>query len=303
MFDGFIEKLKKSEFTTLEITPPKSNSLQNQLNKIREFGLAELVDGFSVTDNPLAKLKYNPIMAAIRVQEAFGKPTLCTMSMRDRNKIALQSDLLGANDFDVRTILALTGDSAKMSDQPLTKGVFEGDSTLLLNMIKCLNAGMDFAGRPISGQMKRIYPFAVSNSNAKNFGNLARKLHKKIEHGAIGIITQPIYEIEIAKKLLEIFEEEKSRFSDERAQAQIIFGVFPVTKLRTAQFLSAQVPGIFVPEKWIDAFHEASKKGEDEESGVGMAMSRDIFAKLKKLHPKLHIMTANRFEIAKELLI
>lgn len=302
MFEEFIQKLKSSSFITLEITPPKSNSLQTQVKKIEEFGLDKVVDGFSVTDNPLAKLKYSPLFAALNIQERFKKPVLCTLSMRDRNKIALQSDLLGANDFNIRAILALTGDSAKMSDQPHAKGVFEGDSTLLLDMIKCLNINVDIAGRPINGQIKRIYPFAVTNSNSKNFNNIAKKIHKKIEHGAVGIITQPIFEIEIAKRLLDIFYEERSKFSDERAEAELIFGIFPITKFRVAQFLSTQVPGVFVPQEWIDRLYEASLKNEIEESNIGMELSKNIFNQIRELHPKVHIMSANRFDVAKKLI-
>ena len=79
----------------------------------------------------------------VKLQETFNLPAIATMSMRDRNKIALQGDLLGANDLDVVNILALTGDPAKMSDQPNTKAVLEGNSTLLLQMIRNFNNGID----------------------------------------------------------------------------------------------------------------------------------------------------------------
>jgi len=171
-FEAFIDKLQNDSFLTLETTPRHSASIDPILDRIEELALHEKVDGFSVTDSPLAKMKYSSLFATIKLQEKFKKPTLATMSMRDKNKIALQSDLLGANDCGVRSVLALTGDSANASDQPNTKGVFEGNSTMLLDIIKCFNGGIDYAGQPLDTRPSKIYPFAVSNAYAKNPKNL-----------------------------------------------------------------------------------------------------------------------------------
>jgi 5,10-methylenetetrahydrofolate reductase len=222
--------------------------------------------------------------------------------MRDRNKIALQSDLLGANDFDIRAILALTGDPANMSDQPHTKGVFESNSNMLLEIINSFNNGMDFSGKLFKHKPKDIYPFAVINSYAKSFKSLEKKMAKKIKNKAVGIITQPIYDIKNAIQLNESFKIAKSEFKDDREKTELILGIFPITKLRTAQFLSSHVPGIYVPDSWIDALTKASKIGSDEEYKVGMELSSKLLNEVKKYHPKIHLMTANRFDIANELL-
>ena len=302
MFETLIQKLQEDKYLTLETTPQHEPSMQNIVEKIKNFNLHEKVDGFSCTDNPLAKLKYNALFAALRLQMEFKKPVIATMSMRDRNKIALQSDLLGANDFDVRAILALTGDPAKMSDQPHSKGVFEANSLMLLKIIKSFNCGMDFAGRPFKIEPKEIFPFAVVNSYAKNFSSLEKKMNQKIQNGAKGIISQPVFDVENAKKLLESFDIAKEGVEGDKQKAQLIFGLFPVTKLRTALFLSAQVPGIHVPQFWIDALEAAHHISEEEEYKVGMKLSSDLFKEINKFHPKIHLMTANRFDIANELL-
>jgi len=301
MFEKLIKKLQdpKKRYVTLETTPGHDASFKPVLDAVGKLGLAELVDGFSTTDNPLAKLKFNAIVAAMQLQERFGKPVLATMSMRDRNKIALQSDLLGANGIDVRAILALTGDPAKISDQPGAKGVFEADSTMLLDIIKCFNAGIDYAGREFGIKPKPIYPFAVSNAFAKNPKTLLKKFVKKIEHGALGVITQPVFDKENALMLLELFEEAKKETNKE---ATLILGLFPVTRLKTAQFLSAHVPGIHVPKSWLDSLYEAHQKGEKEEEKTGLALSREVYDSVMELHPKVHVMTANRFSLAKKLL-
>jgi 5,10-methylenetetrahydrofolate reductase len=302
MFDILIEKLQNDTYLTLETTPSHEPSFDKILNTIEKYDLASKVDGFSTTDNPLAKLKYNSLFAALKLQNRFQKPVIATMSMRDRNKIALQSDLLGANDFDVRAILALTGDPANMSDQPHSKGVFESNSQMLLEMIYSFNNGMDYSGRPFTINPKKILPFSVINSYAKNFKSLEKKIHNKILHGSLGIITQPIYNLENAKILLSHFNNAKLDFDDNRSKSQLIFGIFPITKLRTAQFLSSHVPGINVPNEWIDALSIASKISKEEEYKVGMNLSINLYNEIKQFHPKIHIMTANQFDIASEII-
>jgi len=302
LFDTLINKLKNDTYITLETTPGHSATFSPTIDKIAKLGLDKMVDGFSTTDNPLAKLKFNALFAAKLLQDRFNKPVIATMSMRDRNKIALQSDLLGANEFDVRAILALTGDPANISDQPNTKGVFEADSSLLLDIIAAFNSGMDYAAKPLAVPPARIHPFAVVNSYAKNPKTLQKKMQKKIKHGAIGIITQPVYDLENAKELLELKERANDECCSENKNAELILGVFPITKLRTAQFLSSHVPGINVPPCWIDKLREANTKGVEEEYKVGFELSKKLFEDLKELHPKIHLMTANQFGIAKEIL-
>ncbi len=303
MFEKLIDKLNNTSYITLETTPGHSASFSQTIDTIEQLELDKLVDGFSTTDNPLAKLKYNALFAARLLQERFDKPVIATMSMRDRNKIALQSDLLGANEIDVRAILALTGDPATMSDQPHTKGVFESDSSLLLDIISAFNAGMDYAGKPFKVAPQPLYPFAVVNSYAKNPKTLQKKIQKKIKHGAAGIITQPVYDLENAKLLLELKEKANSECCPQKKEAELVFGIFPITKLRTAQFLSAHVPGINVPGYWIEALRDANAKGSDEEYKVGFELSKKLFEDLKELHPKIHLMTANQFQIAKDILV
>src|SRR5574344_913442 len=167
MFENLVEKLQEGRYLTLETTPQHEPSMHNIIEKIKKFKIDTKVDGFTCTDNPLAKLKYSSYFAALKLQMEFKKPVIATMTMRDRNKIALQSDLLGANDFDIRAILALTGDPANMSDQPNSKGVYEANSLMLLKMIKSFNYGMDFAGRPFKIEPKQIFPFAVVNARSE----------------------------------------------------------------------------------------------------------------------------------------
>lgn len=303
MVEKFIEKLQSDKsFVTLEVTPSHSANFTKTIEKIKRFGLDKKVDGFSTTDNPLARLKYNSSFSALKLQNEFKKPCIVTMSMRDRNKIALQSDMLGMNEHDLRIILALTGDPARISDQPNAKAVNEGRSTLLLDMIKCFNSGIDYSGKPFNDAPKTIYPFAVTNAVAKNRKTIYKNILTKLKHGAIAIITQPVYDVENAKTLLELFDEAKKEIDFFEREPVMILGFFPATKLRTAQFLSSHVPGIYVPDYWMSELSIAKDKGEDEEIKKGMELSKRAFEDLFKLHPKIHFMAANHFDIVKDIL-
>ncbi len=304
MFNRFCEKLHSEKpFFTVEITPPHGASMSGVIEKIEQSSIAKKVDGFSITDNPLAQLKMSSILSAIKVQQKFKKPVIATVSMRDRNKLSLQSSLLGANDFDIRLILALTGDPAKLSDQPEVKGVLERDSTLLLSIIYRLNNGVDYSNKKLNPKPKPIIPFAVSNSYARDYKNLQKRMVKKLNYGARAIITQPVYDVENAKTLLEIFEEAKKESIRETAkEARLIMGQFPVIRAKTVNFIADKVPGIHVPKEIIDNMNLAAMDGSKKESEVGFELSKNILKEIIKLNPNVHLMTHNRFELCAKLI-
>lgn len=304
MFNKFCKKLHSNEpFITVEITPPHGASIEPILEKIEVLKLHEKVAGFSVTDNPLAQLKMSGVLSAIKTQQRFAKPVIATMSMRDKNKLSLQSTLLGANDFNLRCILALTGDPAKLSDQPEVKGVLERDSTLLLSIIYRLNNGIDYSNKPLTPKPNPIYPFAVANAYAKDMRRIQKKMIKKLDYGARAIITQPVYDLDNAKELLEIFEEAKSlSVRDTAKEAELILGQFPVVRARTANFISDKVPGITVPKHIIDDMNLAAMDSSEKEQEVGFNISKELFDDILKIHPKMHLMTHNRFDLCSELI-
>ena len=304
MFEKFCDILcLEKRFITVEINPPHGASIDGIIEDIKKYNLQDKVTGFSCTDNPLAKLKMSGVLSAIKVQQEFGKPVIATMSMRDKNKLSLQSTLLGANDFDLRCILALTGDPAKFSDQPDVKGVLERDSTLLLSIIHHLNNGLDYSNKALTPPPKPIYPFAVTNSTAKDMNSLKKRMVKKLNYGARAIITQPVYGLENAKELLELFEEAKEiSIRDTAKEAHLVLGQFPIVRARTANFIDDKVPGISVPKEIIDEMNLAAMDGEDKQQEVGFALSKRIFDDVMDLHGKVHLMTHNRFDLCSELI-
>jgi len=299
MVEKFIDKLRNGKFLTLETTPSHSASFTPIIEYIKKLELYKKVDGFSTTDSPLAKLRYSAFFASLKLQNEFKKPVLTTLTMRDRNRIALQGELLGANEFDIRTILALTGDPVKLSDQPKAKGVFEGNSNLLLDIITNFNNGRDLANKEFKIAPKPIYPFSVINSYANNPQSLYKKMVSKLNHNTTAIITQPVYSVSVAKDLLEMFKMAKEESGKD---GELIFGFFPITKFRTAKFLANNLPGVFVPENWLNKLEIANKISVDEEFKVGFEMSLNTLNEVYSFHSKGHIMTANNFELAKQLI-
>lgn len=298
-----LKKLFNSQhYLSLEVTPSHGASLEIILEKITNSKLHEKVSSFIVTDSPLARLKSNSIITASVLQKHFKKPVIATMAMRDRNKIALQSDLLGANELDIRYILALTGDSANASNQPNVKGVFESNSTLLLDIIRCFNSGIDYSGAPFKYPPKEICPLAVCNSYAKNPKVLIKKIGQKIKFGARAIITQPVFSLQNAKELKQIFESAQDELKNIKHESTIIFGFFPVTKLRTAQFLNSHVPGVHIPQEWISKLTIAKNISEEEELKAGLFLSRNAFKEIFEFHPKIHLMSANNFSLISQII-
>ena len=304
MFKQFCENLTgDAPFISVEINPPHGASISHIIDDIKKYQLHEKVSAFSVTDNALARLKMSAVLSAIKLQHAFDKPVMATMSMRDRNKLSLQSEVLGANDFDIRLILALTGDPAKLSDQPEVKGVLERDSTLLLSIIYRLNNGTDYSGQPLDPAPRPIYPFAVSDATAKNMKHLLKRMVKKLNYGARGIFTQPVFDVESARELIDLFEEARTLSIRESAkEAKLILGQFPIVRARTATFINDKVPGIHVPKAIIDEMNLAAMDGADKEREVGFALSKRIFDEMIDLHGNIHLMTHNRFELCSEII-
>ncbi|MDR2789728.1 MAG: methylenetetrahydrofolate reductase [Campylobacteraceae bacterium] len=292
-------KIQNKKFISLEITPSHGGGNAAIFEKLNASRLKEKIDAFVVTDSPLARLKSDSVITAFKLQEYFSKPAIATITMRDKNKIALQSTVMGANELGVRAVLALTGDPAASGNQPNVKGVFEANSTLLLEIVKCFNAGIDYAGKEFSAPLKPILSFAVCNSRANNPKTLQKKIMTKLRFNPSAIITQPVYGLENAKWLKNIFDEAKEEV---KADTELVFGFFPATRLKTAQFLNSHVSGIHVPQFLMQQLSNAKKISEAEELKIGVKLSKELFNELKNFHPKLHLMGANNFKLLDEII-
>lgn len=294
-----------------ETTPPKATQAKT---------LGNTIDAFVCTDSPLARFKPSSILSSIKLQNALDKPLICTLSMRDRNSMALCGEILGANELGLRAFLSLTGDPIKLGDCAESKGVFEENSLKLARIIRDLNSGVALNGKPLATPVSKIYNFAVINSYSNNPASLATKIKRKLANAPIcAFFTQPIFARQSAEFLLEALESAKREIAqggdkDSAGQeceancqtnrdTQIIFGFFPVLSFRVAVFLRDKLPGVYIPQEWLEKLEGASAKGKDYEREVGLELSRRVWEDLHNLcasAPKIHFMSSNHIELLRE---
>lgn len=312
-----ISKDALQKATPHEATPPKATQAKT---------LGDTIDAFVCTDSPLARFKPSSILSSIKLQNALEKPIICTLSMRDRNSMALCGEILGANELGARAFLSLTGDPIKLGDCADSKGVFEENSLKLARIIRDLNSGVALNGKPLASPVRKIYNFAVINSYSNNPASLATKIKRKLANAPIcAFFTQPIFARESAEFLLEALNSakreiarggDKDSASQEREtnceencqtnkDTQIIFGFFPVLSFRVAVFLRDKLPGVYIPQEWLEKLEGASVKGKDYEREVGLELSRRVWEDLHNLcnsAPKIHFMSSNHIELLREFL-
>ncbi|RDU62256.1 methylenetetrahydrofolate reductase [Helicobacter sp. MIT 14-3879] len=294
---SILQKITKNEsFLSYEVVPQKSFSLNKTLESIKKSKLNEIFDCYICTDSPLARLKHSSILASIKIQNYLNKPTICTISTRDKNSIALQGEIMGLNEFNIRIFLALSGDPIKLGDQPQAKAVFESNSCIIFDIINNLNQNKDLQNKSLIDSGKKIYHLGVINSYANNMENIYKKMYKKIQKGAIALITQPVYSIDNIKELLYMIDKINKEL---KVQTSIIFGYYPISSLKTALFLYNKLPGCYIPDIWINELKSAG----DNEERVGIELSKNLYKEINNIYPKIHFMCANKISLAESILL
>src|SRR6266436_9030466 len=198
------------------------------------------VDCVDIGDSPMARVRMSCIAFAALCEQRVGVETLIHFTTRDRNLMALQSELLGAHALGIRNILALTGDPLRVGDYPNTTGVWDLDSMGLIQAIRGMNEGHDAAGSSIGAKSSFHIGAALNlNMTDEQTDQEIEKYWLKINAGAQFIMTQPIYEL---ARLL--------RFLDRAGKPPIpmILGCIPLHSSRHAEFLHNEVPGITIPD-------------------------------------------------------
>ncbi len=301
MLDSLITHIHSNKpFLSLEVTPNLGANLSSSL--ISELKDCTKAHAFVCTDSPLARLKPSSLLSSLKLQNALGKPVICTLSMRDRNSIALSAEILAINELGVRAFLSLTGDPIKLGDCADSKGVFESNSLKLAQIISQLNAGYALSGKPLDSAVQRIYNFSTISSYAQNPKTLESKIQKKITSGCEALFSQPVYSPESAEMLLQNIQRANASTgkSAQGKSAQLILGFFPVMSYKAALFLRDKLPGVFIPDDWVERLQKASQIGKDEEHKVGLDLSLQLFKALQKIHNKIHFMSSNNFALFKQ---
>ncbi|HEX9077400.1 MAG TPA: methylenetetrahydrofolate reductase, partial [Anaerolineae bacterium] len=254
---------------TAELGPPKNADAEVIRKKAKL--LKGFCDGVNITDNQTAIVRMSSIAAAaLAVQE--GLEPIMQVTCRDRNRLAMQADMLGAYALGVRNLLALSGDHQQFGNHPTAKNVYDLDSLTLVQMIKGLRDDAKFqCGEEIKGTNPRFFIGAAENPFAEPFDFRPYRLAKKANAGANFIQTQLIYNVpkfkEFMKRVVDLGAHEK---------VYILAGVGPLKTAGAAKYMRDQVPGMDVPDEIVNRMEGAGKGIEDKKAKAAAAREEGI---------------------------
>jgi homocysteine S-methyltransferase len=277
-------KIARSEFVvSVEVDPPRGTRSKKMIEGaqlLRQSG----VDTINVADSPMARVRMSSIALATMISQQVGIETILHFTCRDRNLMAIQSDLMGAYALGIRNILALTGDPPRIGDYPNATAVFDVDSIGLIRVLKQLNAGTDLAGNSIGEPTRFVIGCAV-NPVAEDFDAEIERFRQKVEAGAEFAMTQPLYEMGPLTRLLDVVA---------KPRIPILLGLLPLQSHRHAEFLHNEVPGIEIPLRVREAMREAGDKGIE----VGIETCRALLREARSLVEGVYLMPSfGRYEV------
>jgi methionine synthase I (cobalamin-dependent)/5,10-methylenetetrahydrofolate reductase len=290
----FLQKLLDGRFViSVEIDPPRSIRIERTIEAGRLLKSAG-VDCVNVSDSAMARVRMGAMAVAFGIQHDLDLECLVHFTTRDRNLMAIESELLGAHALGVRNIIALTGDPPRVGDYPTGTGVWDVDSIGLIEILTRLNRGEDQAGSPIGQQAGFTIACALDPTAADQKTEWER-LERKIAAGAHLIMTQPLYDIGQVEAM---DTEARRRFGRDGFPLPLLLGVLPLQSARHAEFLHNEVPGITIPDAARAALHAAGERGAE----VGLEMAQALLEQAESLVQGTYIMPSfGRYAQAAEL--
>jgi methylenetetrahydrofolate reductase (NADPH) len=289
MASRFKEALNSGRFViTSEVAPPKGTNLEKTLHHIDL--LKDRVDAINVTDHQSSVMRFPSIGGCLAIKERGGEPIL-QMTCRDRNRLALQAELLFAHSRGIKNVLCLTGDAVPVGDHKEAKGVFDLDSLQLLKTVRLMESGKDLGGNDLDGAVE-FCAGAIVTPEAQPLEPQLIKFEKKVEAGAEFFQTQGIYDMDNFSR----FMEKAHKFP-----VKILAGIILLSSARMANYMTKNVPGIFVPQKLIDELNAVPK---EEMLNKGIEIAGRMIAALKKdsICDGVHIMAIGKEEVVPDIL-
>ncbi|MDI6864777.1 methylenetetrahydrofolate reductase [Thermodesulfovibrio yellowstonii] len=283
------KKLMNGDFViTVEITPPKGPDITGMVRKLEE--LKTMVDAVNFTDNPSARMRLSSL-AACKISMDVGFEPVLQMACRDRNRLAIQSDLLGAHALGIRNLLVMTGDHPVWGDHKEAKPVYDIDSSILVKLVGNLNNGLDINGNKLNGKTE-FFCGAVVNPNAEPLMPQLKRFEQKLKMGAEFFQTQMIFETE----KLERFIDYSKKFN-----TKVIAGIVLIRTKKMLHYLASKVPGVVMP-CWLIEKIERLNDEDVEKFGVDFAGSIILNLMERKLCNGIHIMAFSKVEEVKKIL-
>jgi methylenetetrahydrofolate reductase (NADPH) len=271
---------------TAEVAPPKGGNPEHMVKMAAT--LKGRVHAVNITDGSRAVLRMSPVMASVILLQ-HGIEPICQFACRDRNRIALQADLMGAYALGVRNVLALTGDPVKAGDHPDCKGVFDLEAVRLLQTIQKLNFGVDFNEKPLTDGVLDLFAGAAVDPQCPSWSGLQSRFERKLQAGAQFFQSQLITDFE----RLEKFMDKIASVSDK----PILAGIFLFKSAKNAEFINRMVPGVNIPQHLIDRLAQAK---DPLEEGIKIAAEQVQIA--RQLCQGVHMMAVKREDLIAPIL-
>jgi len=291
MAKPFRETLETKDFiVTAEAGPVKGADTSKMVEHIEL--LKDKVDAINVTDNQSSVMRYPSLGTCLLVKEHGGEPIL-QVTCRDRNRLAIQADLLFAWSRGIANVLCLTGDSIDIGDHKEAKPVFDIDSVQLIHLVHTLNSGRDMAGNELEGGTDFCVG-ASATPSADPIEPQLIKVQKKLEAGVKFIQTQAVYDLDDLKRFMDFVRKVDG-------EVKVLAGIVPVVSARMAEYMNENVPGIFVPQDIIDEM-KGVPKGKRVKKGIEVAARIIRKIKEEKICDGVHIMFIGREERIPEIL-
>jgi methylenetetrahydrofolate reductase (NADPH) len=289
MVSAFKEALQSGKFVvTSEVGPPKGTNLDKMRHHIEI--LKDKVDGLNVTDHQSSVMRYPSLGGALVVKEMGGEPIL-QMTCRDRNRLALQADLLFAHSRGIHNVLCLTGDSVILGDHKEGREVFDLDSSQLLATIRLMEKGKDLGGNALDGPVS-FCAGAIVTPEANPIEPQLIKFEKKIEAGAEFIQTQAVYDLDNFKSFMDYAKQ---------FPVKILAGIILLTSAAMARFMNKNVAGVNVPQELIEEMASAPK-GRALEKGIEIAGRMIKRIREEKMCDGVHIMAIGKEEVVPDIM-
>jgi 5,10-methylenetetrahydrofolate reductase len=278
---------------SVEIDPPRSIRIERTIEAARLLRDAG-VDVVNVSDSAMARVRMSALSVAFGIQHDLDLECLVHCTTRDRNLMALESELLGAHALGVRNIIALTGDPPRIGDYPTGTGVWDVDSIGLIEILTRLNLAEDPSGSSI-GQRAGFTIACALDSTAADSATEWDRLERKLEAGAHLVMTQPLYSVDQVEAML---AEARRRFGPRGMPVPILLGVLPLVSTRHAEFLHNEVPGITIADEARAAMRAAGERGSE----VGIEMADRLLTAMEGEVAGTYIMPSfGRYEQCAEL--
>lgn len=282
----FKEKINSGKFLlTSEVGPPKGISLDRILEEIRPF--KDRVDAVNVTDLQSSILRMSALPASIILKQNGFEPIL-QVTCRDRNRLALQADILAAAAFGIENILALTGDHPSLGDHPQAKPVFDMDAVQLIEVLRTLQTGTDMNGHKLIGPAPKFCVGAVVNPGADPLEPEIIKMEKKMEAGAEFFQTQAIYDLRIFEDFLR---------ASQHLKTKILAGIVLLKSERMAKYMNENIAGVAVPQALIEEMRQAQDKKKK-----CVEITVRLIRELKKMCQGIHLMPIGWYSVVPPIL-